>query len=750
MDTRARRQGAVLLLALTVLALVTAAVLSVVQRPDTPTPLEAERVVLVGVPGLAWSQVDAQMPTLQRWAQEGAAGNLVVRGARLVTCDADGWLTLGAGQRAAAAGPSPSDPEGCWSDYRPQTGAEGAPPGGAVVPELGVWQEGADGRPLDARLGTLAETLGGAGTPEGTEGADEPCVLMAHGPLAALGAAGPDGVVAAYRPGTLTDRAVPSGCMLDLVDSGPSATPAEVDAALARWEADLPDGTLVVVAGLADSQAEGRAATHPVVVRETGSTPSPGLLVSSTTRQPGLVQTADLTATLLDVLGRDVPDAVAGQPVGVRPADDGHLDRLRDVGAAATGVSVVQGWVSAAVLTALVLLLVVGLAMVRRDPTPQRRMMVAVVGTAAMAAPVAGHLSALLPWWRVGMADLPGERSWWGPGIVLTLAVVGLVAVVLALAWGGPWRRDPLGPVAVIAAVTVVALGVDVIGSDGDHLSLTSVVGVAPLRAGRFYGIGNVAFGILSASGLILAGCLASWLLPRRWWAAGTVVVVGLMTAAIGGVPLWGADFGGIPAMVAATLVLAMAAAGLQLTLVRVLLIGVTAVVVSAAVMVLDWLRGPGARTHLGDFVQSVVDGEASDIVLRKLDQNAGMLIAYPASWIAVVLLGLIIWGVAVPGSPPGRAMAPLWRVPLMRSTAWALLVCWVVGWALNDSGIAIVGLGLTVAVGAAISLRARVPDAQSPTPDPRTARPDAGSAGPGAHPDTAGHGAAESASRVR
>ena len=327
------------------------------------------------------------------------------------------------------------------------------------------------------------------------------------------------------------------------------------------------------------------------------------------------MQTADLTATLLDVLGRDVPDAVAGQPVGVRPADDGHLDRLRDVGAAATGVSVVQGWVSAAVLTALVLLLVVGLAVVRRDPTPQRRMMVAVVGTAAMAAPVAGHLSALLPWWRVGMADLPGERSWWGPGIVLTLAVVGLVAVVLALAWGGPWRRDPLGPVAVIAAVTVVALGVDVIGSDGDHLSLTSVVGVAPLRAGRFYGIGNVAFGILSASGLILAGCLASWLLPRRWWAAGTVVVVGLMTAAIGGVPLWGADFGGIPAMVAATLVLAMAAAGLQLTLVRVLLIGVTAVVVSAAVMVLDWLRGPGARTHLGDFVQSVVDGEASDIV---------------------------------------------------------------------------------------------------------------------------------------
>lgn len=741
MDTRARRRGAVLLLALTLLALVTAVVLSVVQRPDAPSALQGDNVVVIGVPGLAWSQVDTQMPTLQRWAEEGAAGNLVVRGARLVTCDADGWLTLGAGQRAAAAGPSPTDPEGCWSDYRPQTGAQsGAPAGGATVPELGIWQEGADGRPLDARLGTLAEALDGAEGPGGAEGLDGACVLTAHGPLAALGAAGPDGVVAAYRPGPLTDWAGPSGCRLDLVDAGQPSGPAAVDAALARWEPVLPDGTLVVVAGLADDEAEGRAALHPVVVRQAGAAPDPGLLISSTTRQPGLVQTADLTATLLDVLGAEVPDAVAGQPVGVRPADDGSVDRLRDVGAAATGVSVVQGWVSAAVLTGLVLLLVAGLVLVRREATPRRRTMVAVVGTAAMAAPVAGHLSALLPWWRVGMGDLPGERSWWGPGVVLTLAVVGLVAAVLLVAWGGPWRRDPLGPIAVVAAITVVALGVDVIGSDGDHLSLTSVVGVAPLRAGRFYGIGNVAFGILSASGLILAGCLASWLLPRRWWAAGTVVVVGFMTAAIGGVPLWGADFGGIPAMVASTLVLAMAAAGLHLTAVRVVLVGVAAVVVSASVMVLDWLRGPQARTHLGDFVQSVLDGEATEIVLRKLDQNAGMLIAYPASWIAVVVLGLVVWGVAAPGSPPGRAMAPLWRVPLMRSTTWALLVCWVVGWALNDSGIAIVGLGLTVAVGAAISLGARVSGAG----------PGVASAGPGARPDTAGHDAAASASPAR
>ncbi|MCE0486817.1 hypothetical protein [Ornithinimicrobium sediminis] len=701
MDGTRRRQGALLLLTLTVLALLTAMVLSVVQRPAPPTAVQASRVVVVGVPGLAWSQVDAEMPHLARWADSGAAGNLVVRGARLVTCDADGWLTLGAGQRAAAAGPSAEDPEGCWSGVEPVTGGD-APPGGALVPEMQVWQEGADGRPLDARLGSLARAVGSE------PGLDESCVMMAHGPLAALGAADGEGQVAAYRAGTLTEWAGPSGCPLDLVDTG-TATAAEIDTALARWEPQLPEGSLLVVAGLSDSQVEGRAALHPVVLHTVGSDETPGLLVSTTTRQPGLVQTADLTATLVDVLGAPVPDHVAGRPVTVRPVEDGTVDRLRDVGAAATGVSVVQGWVSAAVLAGLVVVLGGVLLALRRRPASRWRTALAVTGTAAMAAPVAGHLSALVPWWRVGLGDLPGERSWWGPGVALSLAVLALIALVLLVAWGGPWRRDPLGPIAVVAAVTVVALGVDVIAGDGDHLSLTSVVGVAPLRAGRFYGIGNVAFGILSAAGLILAGCLASWLQPRRWAAAAAVLVTGGSTAAIGGVPVWGADFGGIPAMVASTAVLALAAAGLRLTAARVLLIGLAAVLVSATVMVLDWARGPQARTHLGDFVQSALDGEALGIVLRKLDQNAGMLVAYPASWIAVVLLALILWGVADAGSPPGRAMAPLWRVPMVRSTTWALLVCWLVGWAMNDSGIAIVGLGITVAVGAAISLAARV-----------------------------------------
>ncbi|UJH69827.1 hypothetical protein [Ornithinimicrobium sp. INDO-MA30-4] len=121
---------------------------------------------------------------------------------------------------------------------------------------------------------------------------------------------------------------------------------------------------------------------------------------------------------------------------------------------------------------------------------------------------------------------------------------------------------------------------------------------------------------------------------------------------------------------------------------------------VAGSLMIIDFLRPAGSRTHLGEFVQAVIDGEAWQIVTRKLDQSVGILIAYPASWIAVVVLLLVAWVVARPTSK-------VWQTPMMRAGAMALLACWFLGWVLNDSGIAVAALGLTVAIGAGLVLSA-------------------------------------------
>ena len=70
------------------------------------SPPAAHPVVLVGIPGLRWSDVSAAAtPTLWRLAGAGSVGNLVVHATSSLTCPADGWLTLNAGARAGAPRP---------------------------------------------------------------------------------------------------------------------------------------------------------------------------------------------------------------------------------------------------------------------------------------------------------------------------------------------------------------------------------------------------------------------------------------------------------------------------------------------------------------------------------------------------------------------------------------------------------------------------------------------------------------------
>ena len=58
----------------------------------------APALVVVGVAGLSWDDVDAERtPVLARLSARAAVGLLSVKAAGAVTCPADGWLTLGAG-----------------------------------------------------------------------------------------------------------------------------------------------------------------------------------------------------------------------------------------------------------------------------------------------------------------------------------------------------------------------------------------------------------------------------------------------------------------------------------------------------------------------------------------------------------------------------------------------------------------------------------------------------------------------------
>ncbi|MCK0112180.1 hypothetical protein MWU75_08530 [Ornithinimicrobium sp. F0845] len=654
-------------------------------RAGDPVEQTGGEVVVVGAPGLSWSDVSEHgTPTLWSLVGDGASAGLIVRGAHELTCPADGWLTLSAGQRAAADDDGVQD---CAEVPEVVTGEASTPARigdvEATIPEWNSWVEAAARRPLDAELGSLGSAVE----------ADGRCI-RAGGALAALGAAGTEGEVSQYAESELTAYQ-PGVCHVTLLDAGVIADPAEAGTLDARLDVlldRLPDDATLVVAGLADR--DGRAGARAVVVWREGM--EPGVLHSPTTRQDGLVQTTDLTATVLTLAGVPVPEAVSGLPVSVQADDGTASDRVgsrQDLTAGINGAKAlaipVLGIGCLLALVALGALALTG-----------RRTGVRVLGLAAMAFPSASFLAGLFPWWR-------GSPQW----LTLTVVLVVLVAAHVAVAVAGPWRHHPVGPPAIVAALTVVVVGVDVIL--GSRLALISILGAQPITAGRFYGMGNVGYGVFAVSGLLLAGLLAVLVRSRRGTrrveAVLVVGVLGLLLVLVDGAGSWGADFGGVPALVVALGVLGLAAAEIRLTPVRALLIGAGALVVAALLMFVDWLRPADSRTHLGNFLQSVIDGGAIDIVLRKLDQSLGILVRYPVSWVAALVLVVVVWAVLAPSSRPGRAIAPLWQIPLLHSTILAVLTCLVIGWALNDSGIAVVGIGLAVAIAAAITVGASV-----------------------------------------
>ena len=286
-------------------------------RATSPT---AAPVVFVGTGGLTWSDVSPTgTPALWSLLRTGATASLTVRSVHSNTCPVDGWLTLSAGERAGD--------RDTGSDTRPPCRALREPAADGAVPGWDTYRRIAAGKDFDARIGLLGDEL--------TRGVG--CV-RAVGPGAALAASTSAGRVTGYAP--YDARTLPrtlSACRATLVDVGAVRDPAEVDprdevrpsapraaqvravdARIGQVLAAAPRNADVLVGSLSDAGASERlrlAALRGPGVR-------PGTLESTSTRQDGLIQLADLTATILARAGLPDPAGVSGNPLRAVPADD--------------------------------------------------------------------------------------------------------------------------------------------------------------------------------------------------------------------------------------------------------------------------------------------------------------------------------------------------------------------------------------------------------------------------------------------
>lgn len=288
---------------------------------------------------------------------------------------------------------------------------------------------------------------------------------------------------------------------------------------------------------------------------------------------------------------------------------------------------------------------------------------------------------------------------------------------------GGPWGLVALALVAVGWLVQVV----DVL--TGANLQLDTAFGYSPVVAGRFAGVGNQAFALLAATAVLLVG--GGWavltaqygvirdgadgtsdaindatggetggqtggegggagrrvLVGRwRWVALAGAAVVLVATVVVDGAGVLGADVGGVLAAVPGFAVVLALLAGVRLGWRKVaVIVGLTVLVIGGFAAV-DLLRPADSRTHLGRFVAGLGSGDTV-VIERKVAANLSVLVSSAWTWLVpVVAAFLLVWGVRRVGVL--RRLRD--RVPGLGAALAGLAVVGALGFALNDSGVAV------------------------------------------------------------
>ena len=670
--------------------------------PHPSAATEGNPVVLIGTGGLTWTDVSAtNTPALWSFLRDGSTAALSVRSVNTNTCPVDGWLSLSAGQRAAAPGPDGS-PERSKSDPCPPVPEVES----SVVPGWNAYVRAAAAKKFDSQLGLLGEHL-----------ATEDTCVQAVGPGGGVGAALKSGAVpryAALSPGALTTTL--SACPVTLVDVGSLRDPEEVakgekapagsraeqvraiDARIQQVVEAAPAGADLVVASLSDAGEQERLR----LVAAKGPRFGPGTLASPSTRQPGLVQAPDLTVTLIAAAGADVPGELGGAALRRVPADSNSesaaRDRLRDLvdydQASHEVHSLVPPFFNGVVYTQLAIYALVMLVWKRDFGSPETRTrllrLVRWVGVVAATVPAATFLANLLPWWRFPL-----------PMLAVVVSVALFVAAISAVALLGPWGRTLLGPMAAVSAATMAVLALDVM--TGSRLQLSSLMGLQPVVGGRYYGMGNTTFALFATATVLLCIAVSDGFVragqPMR--AAVAVAAIGLGAVVVDGAPFWGADGGGPPALLPGLAFLVLSILGVQMTWKRGGLIAAVTAGLFLLVGFLDWLRPTEDRSHLGRFFQTMIQGDALDIIVRKGQQNLSILFGnYRLALLVPIALVFVIYVLARPTSWGSRALQRSFdRAPTLRPGLIALLITLTIGFAINDSGVAVPANGALIAV---------------------------------------------------
>jgi hypothetical protein len=671
----------------------------------------AERVLVVAIPGVTWDDVAAgDLPALEAFSADAGVGDVSTRVGRRAASEVEAYLTMGSGTRAVAPDTDaelavdPDEVVGGATATELQRERLGAPVPGIAYLAMDDATQANDASSFRGEAGLLGDALAAGDVHRAVvanadvlDGGSEDEAYRRGAAAAVVDRAGsvPGGRVG--RSLLAEDPAAPGGRRLD--------QPAVLQAFDAEWQAhdrivalveasDLrlsrpgagdraraladADALLAALLERVDPDRDAvlvLAPTAPdtlglVALRSPGI--DAGLLRSASTGRAGYVHLADVAPTVLDLVGIEAPTDIEGRPIEAEASDQDRIALLldRQDGAAVRSDLLPYAVPVLAVLVAVLAL--TSLARLRRGRPVARW---AALGSQAVLGVLAGTFVLGAP----GMADQPGG---------VQLAVVAVLGLATA---GGSvlvTRRDPRAGPLVGPLVIVGVIAGDVL--TGAHLQLNTIFGYSVSVAGRYRGIGNLAFALLAPAAL----CAAIAAHDRWQERALPAVSVGLAgVILLEGLPQLGADVGGTLAMVPAY--------GLAVTVLRGRALRwwlVAAWLVAGALVVgvlgaIDANQSAGAETHLARALGNLADGRL-DLVAATLERRVEASFGSPVVLVALVAVcagAALLARSAMRRRDVAGPMARLAERPVGdRALAVGLVVLAVVGLVANDSTVAV------------------------------------------------------------
>jgi hypothetical protein len=302
---------------------------------------------------------------------------------------------------------------------------------------------------------------------------------------------------------------------------------------------------------------------------------------------------------------------------------------------------------------------------------------------------VATFVAGLLPWYR------------WSVGLYFVFLFA--FAILYALACHTFGRRHPADALLLGLGGLMTLHLLDALS--GARLEFNTVFGYTPTIGIRLAGLGNPGSAQLCASALLFAALLA-WRVPPP---TGRRVAIGILvlTVVVVGAPIFGQDFGGAISAAPAYLLLGLLLYDKRITAKAVALLAVVLVVAGLAVGFVDLARPADGRTHVGRFFEKVGDEGVSGfatVVGRKASLMLGTF--RNTGWVLLVLgvlaaLAWVAWRT-------DRLRTLTSAVPTLRAALISFAVLAVLGTILNDSGVQVMGMMLTVLVPTLVVLACR------------------------------------------